>query len=894
MGTKMTETITPAIKFPLVKENGQEMTAEEIHTLLAEEPGGHYLLGTNQFWHGGVHFSDAKIPQHKDKYPIRCLMDGYVVAYRLNNEYPTSEWQNAQLKYSTSFCLVKHNYVSPKNDEEGPNKDKTNALPLYSLYMHLASLKTYQPDSSASYWKFKSDLSVRDGSKSVEPPIKLGKIKAGSIVQLSSDTPEIGKTSKHGCTVNISFAKGTISDVKSGSTVSNGTTIWVPMDDEYTTRCKADGTEIIASKKPSYWKTDIIGTLTQRVSVYSSQDDLKNKVDSAVQIQPGSTFKYQSDKVESVQCGDQAISVVLCDGIDITSATHVNSGPSFWLEIDDKKMTLEPADPTQLDSIVRCHIAIKAGDPIGLLGLYETPNLIGVGYQTQHMVHIELVSDADKNAIAKFLKNEAGLKKGRQYIQIGKGKTAGFLTTDLNGKKSITPYQGSTTEAISYEQASVSKETDKNGVEYYKISDVVIRNNLSDTTYGTGYIKVSDTEQYSQYDLEKLGYKLVEETNENSDGSLIKKIKVKATANDSYRDNENTSAFFQQLFKEVDTDHNGSLSESEISAALKKKTLRNKVNRIIAAHPTEWRESSGFVTTLRRIHDEVTDEISKKLLEHELKRLDKLSFAGVVGLPTKLWHFHPVEMLSGIKAGGCLCDSLITITHLKAIIGDDRVDRGLFENSEYSSTKNIPACDFIDTLNLAFERYEINTCLQKMHFLSQAMHECDYFKATEEYKNRNGSIPSGWLSYDGGVDFHGRGIIQITGDSNYSRYMEAIGIDDKSLIASNLYYLVDSAVWYWRHGSTWGDINVFSQECDFLKVTIAVNGGYIHVYERNKALYELYKIIKCNHINFNDEMFRGFTFDNSRMKTTKWYKHHADLAVSVERDLERFNDEISD
>ena len=48
------------------------------------------------------------------------------------------------------------------------------------------------------------------------------------------------------------------------------------------------------------------------------------------------------------------------------------------------------------------------------------------------------------------------------------------------------------------------------------------------------------------------------------------------------------------------------------------------------------------------------------------------------------------------------------------------------------------------------------------------------FRPIHEYRNADGSIPSIWLTYDGGPEFHGRGFIQITHRSNYARYSIAV------------------------------------------------------------------------------------------------------------------------
>lgn len=104
-----------AVKYPFVTESGQDYRdLESLLNDLGAQSGGYYLLGANNFWHGGIHITDEKFIQHKKDHPVRCMMDGTVIAYRLNKQYPTQKWlPNSQLpakdlQFSNGFCLVKH------------------------------------------------------------------------------------------------------------------------------------------------------------------------------------------------------------------------------------------------------------------------------------------------------------------------------------------------------------------------------------------------------------------------------------------------------------------------------------------------------------------------------------------------------------------------------------------------------------------------------------------------------------------------------------------------------------------------------------------------------------------------------------------------------------------
>lgn len=127
--------LTSNFNFPIVNEKGEQYSnADAIYKLLEKETSGFYLLSAHNFWHGGIHFTDVSVPHHIKDQPLRCMMDGKVIAYRLNKNYLISNWLGNELQYSSSFCLIQHEYESPVNAEEGNNKGKKNKLTFYSLY----------------------------------------------------------------------------------------------------------------------------------------------------------------------------------------------------------------------------------------------------------------------------------------------------------------------------------------------------------------------------------------------------------------------------------------------------------------------------------------------------------------------------------------------------------------------------------------------------------------------------------------------------------------------------------------------------------------------------------------------------------------------------------------
>lgn len=90
-------------------------------------------------------------------------------------------------------------------------------------------------------------------------------------------------------------------------------------------------------------------------------------------------------------------------------------------------------------------------------------------------------------------------------------------------------------------------------------------------------------------------------------------------------------------------------------------------------------------------------------------------------------------------------------------------------------------------------------------------------------KNGNESSGDGWK-------FRGRGLIQLTGRDNYTRFAEALDMDIDSTIA----YLetpngaVASAGWFWDNNK----LNQFCDRDDFITLTKRINGGTIGLSDR--------------------------------------------------------------
>ena len=101
----------------------------------------------------------------------------------------------------------------------------------------------------------------------------------------------------------------------------------------------------------------------------------------------------------------------------------------------------------------------------------------------------------------------------------------------------------------------------------------------------------------------------------------------------------------------------------------------------------------------------------------------------------------------------------------------------------------------------------IDTPLRMAHLLAQVGHESGSLRFSEELASGEayeGRADLGNTQPGDGPRFKGRGLIQLTGRSNYSAYSEATGMDfigDPKLLADDVEAAADVACWFWdTHG----------------------------------------------------------------------------------------------
>ena len=180
-------------------------------------------------------------------------------------------------------------------------------------------------------------------------------------------------------------------------------------------------------------------------------------------------------------------------------------------------------------------------------------------------------------------------------------------------------------------------------------------------------------------------------------------------------------------------------------------------------------------------------------------------------------------------------------------------------------TRDTVLQNYLVPLQQITDYYEISTTAERLAgFLAQVSHESGNFTATIEnlnysatglmktfkkyfpdetianqysrkpekianrvYANRmgNGDEASG-----DGFKYRGRGLIQLTGKTNYSRFSADLGIslDDTVAYAETAAGAVTSAGWFWDNNK----LNQYCDSGDFTTLTKRINGGTIGLEDR--------------------------------------------------------------
>jgi flagellum-specific peptidoglycan hydrolase FlgJ len=605
--------------FPILTATGEEFKdVEALTALINGEQLGHYLLGNHNKWHGGIHISDKSAPWCKDKYPVRAMADGKVVAFRMMKDYLTSEFQGESLRYSNCFCLVQHEYCEVNAETKAKNE-----FTFYSLYMHLLPWDQYQ---STEKLVLKKGWNARNSVPHANPDAEQQRVDAAlprftlpkdTELEMDSNTPP-QKGSVGG--KEYDFIKVTIKSQlpntqmkeaeKAGVVVSQGSSVWIANSPA--------AAEVIKPNLPT-WLFDQIEAelLTNMVGradpVLNGPTGRLMAGDRSVALPAGTKVKYDAHRLEFHWVGDKARKMARCEYVTPNADGAAGSCGMAWVCVEDEFIKVNVRTPSHLGElyVLPSPVAIAAGETIGYLGLVETPGSLIGGKKSKYQVHLEVFTQDPR--LDDVLANKAGTRGGATYAKVP-AEIVLYEKKKQDGKDLWVATADKSLEAL-VESPGLEKDAVKQ--EWLCVSS-------------GKYVKKEQVELFSQHDWLKIGFK-----------------KIDGSGSDGYLDPDAPPSFFTELVKSFDTDKSGELSSEEIQAALQNSSNAEKLHKLIVKHPSEWYEKSSASSYLW------LDKLMKKiglpdfdlLVDHEKQRIDKLEWmqsAAKLKLHSESWHFFPL------------------------------------------------------------------------------------------------------------------------------------------------------------------------------------------------------------------------------------------------------------
>lgn len=132
----------------------------------------------------------------------------------------------------------------------------------------------------------------------------------------------------------------------------------------------------------------------------------------------------------------------------------------------------------------------------------------------------------------------------------------------------------------------------------------------------------------------------------------------------------------------------------------------------------------------------------------------------------------------------------------------------------------------IPYLNKYLDHYEVNTELRLIHFLGQTAEESAGYRTLVEYgsgEEYEGRRDLGNIMRGDGPRYKGRGMIQLTGRSNYRTYGNILHypLEQNPELAASPEIAVQTALQYWKERN----LNFYADKDDITTITKRINGG---------------------------------------------------------------------
>jgi predicted chitinase len=872
----MTETTTSKVEkwaYPLKVGSAETTDSQQYYAALAKAKDGYYPLGANGLWHGGVHFDDST-GLVADSTEVRCIADGEVIAYRIDDTYPKSDYGSIQAIYSTGFVLIKHRLEVPISPAQAGPAPPGPSLTFYSLYMHLLDWTGYTVNPTLtrpSFWNGGSwqvkatandkvlGLRVRQSYRgNTGYATVLSVLPRGTVVETGEECNGwLQVVSTTPADPNVPAGSGWVfkKEMTLGS-MPNSYIIGTNAKDEMNPPQRGLAVHAAANQKSATTSILPVGT-----EVRIGND--------------GKPGKYQ--KLLEIVSGSPIPELTMSDGI---------LGYIWEGLLESKK---EPAAKGTVH-VLQQPFQVKAGSVIGHVGKYQNHDEAA----PKNLLHLEVFSCEDVKAFKERSKAKAASLPvaERTLVKIPKGLK---LITHSQGIDATHPPKASDPGAIAGFDFLIPLGALESLPAEKKIKESVVMNGSTTTTYWwrlegllgdeqgngiNGWFAEPDPALSRHSPYEWPGVEFVEDSVSNVDylaaklRDLNQSTEAEKTAFVAEASISTNGPVKERLYRIINTDTNNRLTVTQIRAALAKPWLSQLMSQLVVKCESEWFYKAEKWDALDGLMGHIAEEQNSNWLA-EKRRIERLSWwadlagKGIISTSDKIWHMHflpYVENANTMLQNNCSkCGININLTpaFMKKIAARSVAEDFLEE--------------FCKAANMTFGAYKITTCSQVSFMLGQSKAETGQFTKFRESLNyskatftpeslfslaptaiNNGFARKGLvftreqklkyiddylLGNDAGYgqhsfgdsafpdnDYRGRGLLHLTFYGTYKKCADAIGVRidaTPALVETDIKVIIASGCWYWMVNDIGVIADDMSLEIDVKvrKVTRKINTG---------------------------------------------------------------------
>lgn len=815
------------IVYPIPKnERGQEFSnLDEIMAHVSGESTGNYLLGRNGMWHSGIHITNATTPwcalsgnsitekasfpiPYKGKQAIRCMADGEIVAYRVNQDYLPLSWKTGSLNLSGSFVLVRH-YIQPGETQK-------SGLHFYTLYMHLAPYSAYNANPTwivqdklptyAPEWKAVA------GTQAYKDQHKLDALPKGSIIAWDKKDSQRQLKAANGRLYGLV----TIEKIAGSSKLNVGTQCWTLVDNN----------NILPEIEPSWWKQ--LASPAKEMMQFDKVVSLTTPIAIKAGDSIGHMGFYQAPKEQGIDSRYQ---------VHIECISADDNLPLF-LQNPDK---VGHDKPHYLKCLPGLMLWNKQGDDF-----IKTERVVE-WEKTFKLSEIKIEKDKNSNEFYLLPEYLGAIPKIAlsELSEIDKQKAQESTLGALDKNKNELGAMGHQEQLIKENIAQYSKFLSQYDLAELGFNALVVNADAFDHLNG-----------YVQPQVEFIS-------------SVYERIKAEITGS-SVPQKGIIAHNYQRLINKIKSDKKETYSPEEYRRAFHNPMFSHIVNKTIVKHPSDWyykKSDSVWQNFLNILSEEAP--LWRSYSEEFLDSMVWMQDITNEKIDPKVWHMHPIAFSAALALKNEE-KYQITVELIETLLGHQNKwftgIRGgrLFAENFKKNHPNVFEFDkltFVNMLNEIMFEYEIIGPYHKAHFLSQCLHESAYLDTTLEFGSGTNYDPEKHkdaIKYENtnvgdGPKYRGRGLIQLTWKKNYRLFSEYTGDDFvmyPELVANNMRNTIKASAWFWRKNggisnkyNAKGDINILvdNDKNNVELITLAVNGGRNGLAERKQIFNKIKK-----------------------------------------------------